>query len=483
MKIRMYSLGNLKPVELGLVSTVFITGFTGIIILPFYLYLFGAGIFWEFFGIFVCMMIVWGVHSFKLMRYARRGKDIVSLPGYFCYRFGNGCDYLRTFSAIEICTLSIVITALIIKELCLILYKIFGLNQMGASFVIAIAVSTYIGKLGMEYLSKSAVYKAVYLVFAMVIITVYMYTTVGISTLIENMMSTKITGSVSEYLNILYHDGKPLDLQDYVSLISMGLLASGMPYFLGSFFAAKRARYIKQGRRIMMIFSIMLFVAGACFGGVTRGYLYPEKITNSLSEYIKLVYIKLMESSDAGVVFAIIFLLMVILGFVVTIEGAFHVTIISIYEDVFIKGRLIRISRKKEKRNIILTSLMTGLVVFVVSAYVKQFSISVILVFIGALGCSITPTMTLSLLMKNMNKYGCFAGLVGGLVSVPFFKYATVFVRSGEKASLCDVLGINSVVPSMVFTFCIIVLVSILTPKPAPEIMQEFEDVKNRISN
>ena len=68
------------------------------------------------------------------------------------------------------------------------------------------------------------------------------------------------------------------------------------------------------------------------------------------------------------------------------------------------------------------------------------------------------------------------------MVCVPFFKYADVFMVMGDKLTLCDVMGVNSVLPSMLCTYLIIILVSIFTPKPKEEVVNEFNDVRNRIT-
>ena len=69
MDFHEYSLGNVNGIRLGLVSTMALTGFIGIIILPFYVYLFGTGIFWEFFGIIVSVLVVSVIASYLLMHF------------------------------------------------------------------------------------------------------------------------------------------------------------------------------------------------------------------------------------------------------------------------------------------------------------------------------------------------------------------------------------------------------------------------------
>jgi Na+(H+)/acetate symporter ActP len=75
----------------------------------------------------------------------------------------------------------------------------------------------------------------------------------------------------------------------------MGILASGMPFLLSTFFISKNSRSITVSKQITIIFMIISYVAGACMGGISRGYLYPEKITRSLSDYFKFFYNRLAE--------------------------------------------------------------------------------------------------------------------------------------------------------------------------------------------
>ena len=87
----------------------------------------------------------------------------------------------------------------------------------------------------------------------------------------------------------------------------------------------------------------------------------------------------------------------------------------------------------------------------------------------------------MALVWKRMNRSGCVAGLVSGLICVPAFKYIQFFEISGMKASLCDVMGINSIAPSTLISFAMIVIVSLLTKKESKEVEEEFLDVRNRL--
>ncbi len=484
MDIREFAIGKgVNQFEFGMLSTVFVVGITGVAILPFYVYLFGAGIFWEYLGIICCLSLVWFFESYKLMRYSRRHAEVLTLPSYFKYRFKDSNEILRLISSTEVITLSVVIAALLLKEIGIIMSMVFGWDSMLTSFAAAFILAFYLGWYGMESLIKTAIPKGVLMLIIIASICLYIFLTVGPYQLVRNMMSTDITGSVSEYINILYHDGEPLMLEDYVSLLSMGFLVSGMPFMLTSFFVSRRARTINKGRQVMIIYIILFFVAAACLGGLSRGYLYPEKITKSLSDYVRIFYEKLNSTDGMGPVMAVEFMILMMLGLICSIEGALHATITVLYNDIINSGRLIRIRKGKERLYLICLAYIVSMLSFMVGQLINSISINTIIVFIGTLGCSVSPVVFMSLFWKRMNKYGCMAGLVAGLISVPFLKYATLFNYSGQQASLCDILGVNSVLPSIMVSFLVIIVGSIITTKPDEAVVKEYDDVKHRILN
>ena len=153
-----------------------------------------------------------------------------------------------------------------------------------------------------------------------------------------------------------------------------------------------------------------------------------------------------------------------------------------VYDDIIRGGRLIRIRKKNERLYIVLVTFLISLSCFVISECIESFTINVIVVFIATLGCSVAPTVFMSLVWKRMNKYGAIAGMISGMLAVPFIKYAPFFGETGNKRALCDILGINSVVPSMLVSFLVIILVSVITPKPSAQVQEEFDDVKHRMT-
>lgn len=473
---------NISGLDLGLSSSVFLFGFIGVILLPFYIYVFGAGILWEYMGVLIAMILVWSFEGYRLMRYARKHHDIISLPGYFSRRFSEKHDYIRVISASEIIILTLLIMSLVLKEGGIIISNVTGLSELVSKLLLAAFVAVCFYFFGYKSFEKTSGFRSIFFLVAALFLGLYMYMYYGGLQLIRNMMQTDITGSVSEYLNIFFHDGKLLVPQDYVSLISMGVLASGMPYILNGFFHAKDSDSVTKGKRIMMVYIISFIVLTAVMGAFSRGYIYFAKVEQSLSGYIKLMTDTMMKDGFTGIVAAVLFMAMIIIGLESTIEASFQVCITSVYEDILRKGRILRVRKKYEKMTLLIMIISLTVAAVVISECISNFSINTIVFFIGALGCSIAPTVLMSLIWKRMNRFGCVAGLLIGVASVPFFKYASVFVSGEGKAALCDILGINAVIPSMAFSFGMIILVSLITPAPSKSIVDEFCDVRNRIA-
>ena len=55
-------------------------------------------------------------------------------------------------------------------------------------------------------------------------------------------------------------------------------------------------------------------------------------------------------------------------------------------------------------------------------------------------------------------------------------------IDTAEVMYIRQILGVNSVVPAMLISFLMIVLVSLITPKPSEEIQEEYADIKHRMT-
>ena len=481
MDFHEYSLGRVNGLRLGLVTTISLCGFIGVILLPFYVYLFGTGIFWEFFGITVSFLIIWNHQSFRLMRYAKKSDSIVTLPSYFSRRFGDKSGIVRMISSVEIIALSIMIISMVLREMAIIMNAITGIDKSVFSLIFMIVISCYIGILGYKSMVKTVFIKAGFLLVVFLLISVFIFSRQSLAVLIRNMMKTDITGSVSDYMNILYHNGRLLGPNDYVTLLSKGLLVSGMPFVLVNFFASKDSKTITKGRNASFVFLVVFFSVSMFIGAILRGFLYPEKITRSISGFLKLIYDKLNTSGGFGKFVSYVFVILLLIALVTLVEAIVHSVTVIFYEDIINRGSVVRVDQKHMRETLISISMIVGIIIFFVEQNFREVKISSIVSFVTVLGCSISPTVLLSLIWERMNRAGCIAGLITGLVAVPLFEYVPLISINGEKQSISNALDMSSILPSIILSVLAIIILSLITRKPDEDIVDEFHEVRNRI--
>jgi sodium/proline symporter len=84
-------------------------------------------------------------------------------------------------------------------------------------------------------------------------------------------------------------------------------------------------------------------------------------------------------------------------------------------------------------------------------------------------GATFGPIMLLSLFWKRCNKYGAIAGMFSGGAMVFIWKFCI--------SKLGGFFAVYELLPAFIFSAIVIVIVSLLTPAPEAEIVEEFESI------
>jgi len=89
----------------------------------------------------------------------------------------------------------------------------------------------------------------------------------------------------------------------------------------------------------------------------------------------------------------------------------------------------------------------------------------------GGFGAAFGPVMLASLFWKRSNRYGALAGMISGGAMVFIWKYLGRPLGGGWN--------IYELLPAFIVACVFIVVVSLLTPAPEKEIVEEYESVRN----
>ena len=158
-----------------------------------------------------------------------------------------------------------------------------------------------------------------------------------------------------------------------------------------------------------------------------------------------------------------------------TADSQLLVSASSVSEDIY-KGVM---KKDADDKKVLLVSRITVLVIAILAYIIALDPNSSIMGLVSnawaGLGSSFGPLVVLSLFWKRTNKQGAVAGIVIGALTVIIWDYIPLV--GGQ--TLGTVTGLYSLLLGFGLGLLAIVVVSLLTPAPSAEMLQEFEDAKN----
>ena len=440
-----------------------------------------ADAFWTAFGLAVGTYLNWLIVSKRLRRYSIRANNSITLPDFFSNRFRESKKVIMTLSALFILIFFTVYAASCFVTCGKLFSTLFNqpyvpMMLLGAVFVL---IYTILGGFLAE--SASDFMQAIVMIVALtVIVVVGVFKAGGLDAVIENARQIPgfldffgmATPSLNEAGQQLVENGAPVfgEPADYgilkiCSMMAWGLGYFGMPQVLLRFMAIREEKELKTSRRIAMVW-VVISLGVAVFIGIMGRQIFPtEHLTSSEAESI---FITLSTS----------FLPPILAGFVMA--GILAATISSSDSYLLIAASAVAkniyqgmFKKNATDKQVMTASRVTLLVIAVIAAILALDEKSVIFQIVSfawaGFGATFGPLMIFSLFWKRTTRAGAIAGMVSGA--------AMVFIWKLGISKLGGVFGIYELLPAFVISSIVIVVVSLITPKPSKEIEEDFESI------
>ena len=158
-----------------------------------------------------------------------------------------------------------------------------------------------------------------------------------------------------------------------------------------------------------------------------------------------------------------------------TADSQLLVSASSVAEDIF-RGI---VKKDADDKTVLRMSRITVLVIAVLAYLIALNPNSSIMGLVSnawaGLGAAFGPTVLLSLFWKRTNFQGAVAGIVTGALTVIVWDY--IPLAGGQ--TLGSATGLYSLAIGFALSLLAIVAVSLATPAPSAEMLEEFEDVVN----
>ncbi|MBT2598912.1 MULTISPECIES: sodium/proline symporter PutP [Oceanobacillus] len=428
--------------------------------LPGAIYLSGLAEGWIAIGLAIGAWLNWLIVAPRLRTYTEVSNNSITIPSYLDNRFKNNSKILRIVSGAVI----------------LIYFTFYVSSGMVAGGVFFESSFEFNYHLGLIIVAVITILYTLLGGFLAVSITdVVQGTMMFLALILVPTMAIFHLGGVGETVNLI-QDVNPDFLSFFAAATTTGIISSlawglgyfGQPHIIVRFMAIKSVKETTSARRIgisWMVISLIGAVLTALVG-VAFFHANPEfNLADPEAVFLVLGQI-LFHPFIAGILLAA-----VIAAIMSTVSSQLLVTSSALVEDIY---KAVFKSDASDRTYVMLSRAAVLLISFIaiIFAWQKNDTILGLVSFAWAgFGAAFGPVVLLSLFWRKTTGTGALWGMIVGAITVFLWGYSP----------LADYL--YELVPGFILSTIVIVVVSILTYKPNPEVEKEFDETVKRLKD
>lgn len=445
--------------------------------LPGVAYLSGvADSFWTALGLAIGTYLNWFLVAKRIRRYSEVAGNAITIPDFFSRRYHDNKNILMCISAIVIIIFFIPYTASGFAACGKLFSSLFGVDYFVAMVVSAAVILAYTVLGGFLAASTSDFIQSIVMTIALVVVLVFGITTAGgFDAVIEN--ANKLPGylSLTESYNSVMGTASDYGIITIISTLAWGLGYFGMPHILLRFMAIEDENKLKISRRIASSWVVISLGVAVIIGVVGYAMSQAGVIENLQSTNSETIIVKIADAISQYGIFAALIAGLILAGILASTMSTADSQLLAASSSV--SQNLCRGVFKinlSEKAGLIVARISVILISVVAVFIAKDPNSSVfeIVSFAWAgFGAAFGPVVLFSLFWKRTNKYGAFAGMLSGGIMVFVWKY---LVRP-----IGGIVDVYELLPAFIIACIFIMVVSLLTPAPSKEIVDEFEKAVN----
>lgn len=427
---------------------------------------------WTAIGLAVGTYLNWLIVAKRLRRYSVIAGNSITIPEFFSNRYRDKSNILVAVSAIFIVIFFIPYTASGFAACGKLFSTLFGVPYFQAMAVSAVIIVAYTALGGFSAASTTDLIQSIVMTVALICVVLFGISTVGGAGLVISQ-----AGEVPGYLSLtsIHSDGAAAEYGavKIASTFAWGLGYFGMPHILLRFMAIRDESEITLSRRIASIW-VVISMGVAIFIGImgyslSRGGMI-ETLEGADSEKLIIVVATLMSKTGVlGILIAGLIMSGILACTMSTADSQLLAASSSISENLLKDVFHLKVSEKASLMAARATVLVIA-VLGVILAVDPDSSVFGIVSFAWAgFGAVFGPVMLLALFWKRSNRYGAIVSMLSGGTMIFVWKY---LVRPMGGA-----WDIYELLPAFLVAIALNVAVSLATPAPEAEIVEEFEQV------
>lgn len=427
---------------------------------------------WTAIGLGVGTYFNWLIVAKRLRNYSAN-IGAITIPDFFSSRYKEKKNILMAIAAIIIVIFFVPYTASGFAACGKLFGTLFGVDYHIAMIVSAIIIVGYTSLGGFNAASTTDLIQSIVMTIALVIVLVFGITQAGgWDAVMANAQSLKGYLSMFDLHDVATGGSNSYGPLKILSTMAWGLGYFGMPHILLRFMAIENPDKIKLSRRVATIWVVISMSIGILIGVIGLGMVANNALAPlEDSETIVIQIANLLSQNGIGLALVAGVIISGILACTMsTSDSQLLAASSSVSENIL--GGLFKLNLSEKTKMIVARAVLIIIAVIgVVIAWDSNSSVFGIVSFAWAgFGAAFGPVMLLALFWKRSNKYGAIAGMIAGGAMVFIWKYVI--------AGLAEVLNVYELLPAFITGLAVNVIVSLVTPKPEQEILDEFDTAK-----
>ena len=429
-------------------------------------------VFWTALGLGIGTYLNWLFIAKRLRKYSEKNNS-VTIPDFFEHRFRDKSHTLLLISSLIIVVFFIPYVGSGFAACGKLFSSLFGLDYTVAMIASAAVIIGYTATGGFMAASVTDFVQSIIMTIALIAVVCFGLSSVGGIDVVASF-STSLDGYISLLATHDFSTGNRVSYGGIITIISTmawGLGYFGMPHILLRFMAIEDPEKIKLSRRISTVW-VFIAMGVAIFIGVMTHTMVHVGVLDELVDSERAIVIiaqTLAEHSFEAALLAGVILAGILACTMSTCDSQMLAASSSVSENILHETLGVELSEHMQMvmARIVLI-VIAGIGVFI--ARDPNSSVFGIVSFAWAgFGAAFGPIMLLALFWKRANRYGAIVGMLGGGIMIFVWKFLV--------KPLGGVFGIYELLPGFLVGLLLCVVVSLLTPAPEKEIVEEFESI------
>ena len=429
-------------------------------------------VFWTALGLGIGTYLNWLFVAKRLRKYSEKNNS-VTIPDFFEHRFRDKSHTLLLISSLIIVVFFIPYVGSGFAACGKLFSSLFGRDYTVAMIASAAVIIGYTATGGFMAASVTDFVQSIIMTIALIAVVCFGLSSVGGIDVVASF-STSLDGYISLLATHDFSTGNRVSYGGIITIISTmawGLGYFGMPHILLRFMAIEDPEKIKLSRRISTVW-VFIAMGVAIFIGVMTHTMVHEGVLDELVDSERAIVIiaqTLAEHSFAAALLAGVILAGILACTMSTCDSQMLAASSSVSENILHETLGVELSEHMQMvmARIVLI-VIAGIGVFI--ARDPNSSVFGIVSFAWAgFGAAFGPIMLLALFWKRANRYGAIVGMLGGGIMIFVWKFLV--------KPLGGIFGIYELLPGFIVGLLLCVVVSLLTPAPEKEIVEEFESI------